>query len=594
LSLFYSKYGKASVATKLMLLLAIYALPLIEHSALAQKKFIFEARVEAGDEKVLKSFNYKKTHNDSLSAIKELNEFIRAAQSEAFLLASADTFYWHNDTLTADVYLGQPYRWAYLSKGNVPEGLLIRSGFKEKLYRNSKFSYNELVKLEERILTFAENNGYPFARIMLDSVAFAEGIIAAALKYEQGPVIVFDTIRNAGNANIKSRFLARYLRIHPEEQFSQQKLDAAYKLLKQTPYLKVNAPPAAIFSNNRAEVELSVDSRKVNQVDGIIGLLPNEEEKGRMLITGEFNMHLQNLFASGKSLRAHWQKLRTASQRLELEYVHPVFLGSPVEVKGSFSLLKEDTTFLNNAGRISLGYQTLSHGKFSFYTGMQSSRLLSVPVNSSIQRDLSSYDLVMYGLAYDWHNVDDIFYPRRGWRVYAEGAAGNKRLRKPPLEEGTPSFYDSLETQSLQLNILFRGEKFTRLSGRSVLLAAARSGLLVNENLFFNDLFRIGGLNTLRGFNENNFFASRFGVATLEYRFFMEETSYFLLFFDQGYVYYNLPERRYKDYPFGLGAGISFSTPAGIFNFVYSLGKSTDQQLVFSQSKIHFGLTNRF
>ena len=46
----------------------------------------------------------------------------------------------------------------------------------------------------------------------------------------------------------------------------------------------------------------------------------------------------------------------------------------------------------------------------------------------------------------------------------------------------------------------------------------------------------------------------------------------------------------------GLGAGLSFRTPAGLFQFVYSVGKSAYAKQAFElrTSKIHFGLTSRF
>jgi translocation and assembly module TamA len=50
------------------------------------------------------------------------------------------------------------------------------------------------------------------------------------------------------------------------------------------------------------------------------------------------------------------------------------------------------------------------------------------------------------------------------------------------------------------------------------------------------------------------------------------------------------------DSPTGLGAGLSFRTAAGLFQFVYSVGRSELLNTGFSlsNSKIHFGLTSRF
>ena len=46
---------------------------------------------------------------------------------------------------------------------------------------------------------------------------------------------------------------------------------------------------------------------------------------------------------------------------------------------------------------------------------------------------------------------------------------------------------------------------------------------LQSENMFKNELFRIGGLKTLRGFDEESITASFYNIATLEWRFLFEQ-----------------------------------------------------------------------
>jgi outer membrane protein assembly factor BamA len=132
-----------------------------------------------------------------------------------------------------------------------------------------------------------------------------------------------------------------------------------------------------------------------------------------------------------------------------------------------------------------------------------------------------------------------------------------------------------------------------------VVLARLRGEGLFNQQYFLNDLFRLGGLNSLRGFSENQFYTNAYGVGTLEFRQFTGPEGYVFVFIDQAAL------RAYKsdvalsatlDQPTGLGTGISFRTAAGLFQFVYSVGKSSfsGQQLSLGTSKIHFGLTSRF
>ncbi len=554
--------------------------------------WVFQPSVVADENALLRSFRYRTQLPDSLGAVRELRQLLVAAHGASYLLATADSLHWHGDTLRAHLSLGSRYRWAYLHPGNVPEDMLIRSGFREKFFREKPFRYAQWHRLETSLLRYAEDNGYPFARLWLDSLALRDQQLAGVLRYDPGPHITLDSVRFEGDLSVSPRFMSRYLRLLPGEAFSQQRIDAAVRLLRQTPYLKVQQAPTITFADHRARVGFVLDKQRINQIDGVLGLLPNERSGGRPLLTGEFNLELHNLFASGKYLKAHWQRLKEESQALQLAYVHPALLGSPLDVGGAFHSLKEDSTFLNLEGQLTIAYQTLRAGRLSALLSNQRSRVLAEQGNR-FGAGVSNFDLVSYGLAYDWNSLDDFFYPHRGWQVHATGRAGNKRLR-PGLRTSDQALADTIPARSLQFDVHGSVAHYLPLTPRLVLLTRATGAALFNEYLFFNDLYRVGGLRTLRGFNENNFFASRYGVATAELRWFTEADAYLLLFCEQAYVAYNTVSQSFEDFPLGVGAGISFNTGAGIFNFVYSMGRSREQQLAVSQSKIHFGLTSRF
>ncbi len=289
-----------------------------------------------------------------------------------------------------------------------------------------------------------------------------------------------------------------------------------------------------------------------------------------------------------------WQQIKPASPRLDVSYWHPAFLRTPLELQVNFNLLKQDSTFFNLTQQLSLGYALSGYGKIQFRTGLRNSRLgnaaaaidtLPVPIFADSR-------LVFYGANYTWNNLDDIFYPLKGFQVLISAEAGNKRILKNPLLQ--PDLYDSLPLASVQFAVQADIRKFTPVSQRSTLLTQVRVGKLVNQNLFGNELYRLGGLTSLRGFNENAFFASDFASGTIEYRYFVEPDSYLFLFYDQAWLKYNLRSGYYEDGPFGMGTGMSLSTNAGIFSFVYALGQSKDRPFGLNYSKIHFGYTTRF
>ena len=111
--------------------------------------------------------------------------------------------------------------------------------------------------------------------------------------------------------------------------------------------------------------------------------------------------------------------------------------------------------------------------------------------------------------------------------------------------------------------------------------------------VYQNELFRFGGLNTLRGFNEEELFASVKAQVTFEYRFLLDKGSNVFLFYDQC-MYENSSLKYVRDQPFGFGGGISFGSKIGVFNITYALGKKFSNPIDFRSSKIHFGYTAYF
>ena len=131
-----------------------------------------------------------------------------------------------------------------------------------------------------------------------------------------------------------------------------------------------------------------------------------------------------------------------------------------------------------------------------------------------------------------------------------------------------------------------------------VLRLAGQGGSMVNNGtgarLFRNEVYRIGGLKTLRGTDEAGIFASSYAIGTVEYRFLFEENSNFFVFVDQGWWEDQSVSPLLTDTPLGFGAGTSFETKAGIFSITYALGRQFSNPVELRGGKVHFGFSSLF
>ena len=114
------------------------------------------------------------------------------------------------------------------------------------------------------------------------------------------------------------------------------------------------------------------------------------------------------------------------------------------------------------------------------------------------------------------------------------------------------------------------------------------------QQQFINELFRFGGILTLRGFDEQSLLLSNYQIGTAEIRLLSGQQSYFLTFADFGRIQSLATQNAFENSVLGLGVGGAFSTPAGLLNLTYALGQRDNAGFQFNQAKVHIGLINSF
>lgn len=558
------------------------------------KKIYVKLYPQPENARILRKISFPTSFKSLPIAKQWVTNFIQKLHKNAHLSARIDSMQVYSDTLKAFVYIGNQFVWGNLKKGNIPVEIVNNVGFKAKYYKQKPFLYKSIVKLQNKILTYSEDHGYPFAQLRLDSITTTAQQIEAQWLYKKGPLIIFDTLRIRGNLRIKPAFLAKYLRLKEGDIFSQNKVKKAEKILRQLPYAKVKQAPKVEFEAKKAYVNLFLQKRKSNQINLLIGILPNERSPNTLEWTGEFDLLLQNLFGSGKNLLAKWLRPEPQSQLINLAYTHPFLFQSNVDFQVKFNLLKEDTTFVNlNLGG-NLSYNLSNGDKTSINFTSKSSRVLSNSIYQNITRlpDTLDVSFIAYGVGYEHSNLNDALYPTQGNQFQVSLEVGQKNiLRNPELPD---ELYKNIPLNTTQFVYRGKWQHYLKLNQKSVFYWQLNTGALFNNQLLVNELFRLGGVNNLRGHNQNVLLASGYAIVNLEYRILFDEFSYFFMFYDQSWLRQKTLNTFAEDIPLGFGLGLNFPTQAGIFNIVYALGQTKDQPISFNRSKIHFGFISRF
>ena len=131
-------------------------------------------------------------------------------------------------------------------------------------------------------------------------------------------------------------------------------------------------------------------------------------------------------------------------------------------------------------------------------------------------------------------------------------------------------------------NLNLKNSIFVKVSGAS----------LISNSYLENELFRFGGINSIRGFEENSLSADLFAVLNTEYRYRLNSSLYVHSVLDAAYFENKIISAKEKLFGFGFGFGLL--TKAGLFKINYASGKFENQPFKFSDSKIHLSLNSTF
>lgn len=538
-----------------------------------------------------------------------VNELAASLQNKGYLAASVDSVYY--DSVSADclLYVGQAARHIYINTDSVDPLILQQTGVLGKKNASS-FNILKFRPIQEKILDYLENNGYPFASVKLDSMQFVSDSVYAFLKIDMGPAYKIDSIRNYGNAVISSSFLQQYLGILNGSLYQKEKLRDISRKLSELPFLQEKQPWDLTMLGAGSVLNVYLDPRKSSEVNVLLGLLPssNQQLNNKLLVTGEANINLKNALGNGESIGLNWQQIQARSPRLNILFNQPYLFGSPFGMNFNFDLFKKDSSFVNISILLGASYSVSSRQTGSVFIQRLASNLLSVDTlrvkNTRRLPDEADIRSVNLGVNYDFFNTDYRFNPRRGSELTVSASAGTKTIRKNNAivklsDHSDPEFdfnrlYDTLKLNAYQFRVKVKAVHYFPLTRASAIKAALNGGWFQSPSIFRNELFQIGGYKLLRGFDEESIFASRYAVATVEYRYLLGRNSFLFGFVDGGVAANRLDQSAANHQFLGAGLGMAFETKAGIFNISYAAGKRDDQSFNLRSSKIHLGYINYF
>jgi outer membrane protein insertion porin family len=449
-------------------------------------------------------------------------------------------------------------------------------------------STNLLERNIEKILALYEENGFPYCQISpSDFRTTGKDKICFSLQVNEGPRVKIKAVQLDGLKTTKERVILREMGKDIFGYFSQSHLDRSIKRIGKLSYIKEIKEMELLSGDNPEEgiLKITLEERRNNTFSGILGYAPSSgTQKGNLV--GSLNLVFDNMFGTGRRMEWNWCRKDPYSSRFDFQYRENWIFGLPPALELSVGQTDYDSTYLQLDFSARLVFNSTRKLSWGVEGGWE--KIIPGSAGKSYLPDSRKYKT---GLILSLDLRDKTDNPRRG--ILYQGGVNYAQKRNYPTPVYVP---DQLKAHSA--NYYLDAENLIPTFRSQTLFAGVHfRGLNTDEKIVpLSDQYKLGGINSLRGYREEEFYGTTIGWVNLEYRFLMEGNSRFFLFSDYGYFERKALSgdsgdlRKISDGKLGYGLGLRIDTRAGLLGLDYGLGEGDS----FSQGKIHFGVINRF
>ncbi|TXE20637.1 hypothetical protein ES731_04705 [Psychroflexus gondwanensis] len=434
--------------------------------------------------------------------------------------------------------------------------------------------YQNVEIFQKAIIEKLKAQGLSFGKSFLTDLEYRNAhALNARLIIDSGLKRRIDKINIKGYESLPKSYISYLTGLKIGSEFIESQIQQKTEKLDNIPFISVKKPTEVLFKKDSTELFLYLEKFNSNTFDGFLGFGNNETSDFEL--NGYLNMVLLNNLNFGERLGVIYKNDGNGQQTFEGNVELPFVFSSPVTIGADLRIFRRDSAFSNSSQTVELKYylneklNLKGAAEFTNSTSLEQENLNSIS-------EIDDYNSSFYGIGAEYLKLG----PRQLFGVNTfvnlNLSAGSRKT-----ENDTEQYKLSLSGQH-QININYRNRLYLNLN----------SQILISDNFLNNELFRFGGVNSIRGFAENSLLASRFAVLQTEYRYILDANLYANTVIDVGNYENRL--NNVNENILGYGAGIGLKSQAGIFNLIIANSVSDVQESTFSNTRIHINFTSFF
>jgi hypothetical protein len=507
---------------------------------------------------VLNTIKYKKKHQDTISVQNEIDKISNYLKTIGYF---SNTF----DSLPNI----QNKFVAYFSLHTKTDKAILRIDtdasylFQDINIENNYFtiSIHQLQATLSNLSKKLDTQGKSFSKVQLKNIKIINDTLFADLEINSSKKRFINNTIIKGYPAFPKSYLKNYFNIKPNSIFNQQKIKEISSLSKNISFVQEIKPPEVLFTKDSTALYLYLKRQTNSSIDGLVSFA--SKENGDVLFNGIIDLKLNNILNTGERLELFWNSIGEERQEFTLATEIPYIFNSKISPELSFNLYKQDSSFLNTKFDSKLFYNINSKIKLALTYSAESSEHLEGTINDNVE----TFRNYFLGFQFKYSIPKNDFFFNNIFNLEINPTFGERKIIKKASKQ-----FKIEATVSYLWDLNFRNSLFIK----------NHTSYLNSDSFLNNELFRIGGANSIRGFDEQSIFTNNYSFFNIEYRFLTSQKSYLYSITDVGFS----ENKTGIENILGIGLGYLFATNNSLIKLSSVVGKNSSQSFNLNNSKL--------
>ncbi|MCK8141525.1 hypothetical protein MW871_06415 [Flavobacterium sp. I-SCBP12n] len=535
------------------------------------------------ENKTIDSLIYNTKHKNIKSLTDEIKAFSLKLTKLGYIDNITDDAKLINDSIyISEFILGEKIKFLTI---NLDTDSLLASIISSSIKNNKiQLPYNEIDFFLKETSQKLEKIGYALAKLKLINIERNQNTLYADLKLETAQKRNLNTITIRYAEEETTKFPKGHLKqINKKYQntiFNQKTVEKINDDFNKFSFVNQVKYPEILFTQDSTTIYVYLEKRKSNNFDGFLGFSNNENKK--ITLNGYLDLKLDNILGSGEELSVYWKSDGNNQKSFKGSLEIPYLFKSPVGIKTQLNIFRQDSTFQNTNIAIDLSY-FINYGS-RIYIGYHTTESSNIQnLESNLISDFNN-SFITSSFEFTKFNNPNTAFPIKT-QIGTSLALGSREIKNLTNNTTNQQFIINL---NIKHNIL--------LNNKSAIELKTQNYYMQSKRYLANELFRFGGLNSIRGFPENSLNAYYYSTITTEYRYLITPNLYIHSILDYSILKNKLEFSNsiYTENLIGLGAGIGINTKNGLFKIAVANGNNTKNKFETYNTILHISYNVKF